>query len=565
MERHARPRVSVACRPCRNQHLKCDANHPICARCRSLGRSCLYPESRRSGRYRNATLWKDRPHGVPTQSPSLLSPSVSRSQEDDRPANSESCISPSGMLSVPPPITEFAGGSNIASTNEDLLDLYYEYFHPSHPFILPRSSLDLRLRFGPPSPSLQRLANTMKYIGSHYQHTPMHTNLTLLDELALETDGFTIQNTLLRAMAKSMCDDKPGSEVLLAQAVQQATFIGMHAKSFADAVADEDPILSESWRRTWWMLYLTDANFSVTRRDFVPVINEACHDVDLPCEDELYERMDIPLQAAALDDYRSREFALEDEPFSSFAYLIDATEIFIAALSASTQYQDITQAELLCGDLEARVVSWFLLLPLTKRELPVASGSMDQLMFQAHMMMYTSLAFIHRPLSNLKYDPAEGISTCGPPPPPLEQSFGNARIAHHIHSEKLFQAIRKQTQCLILLPMRAAQLSPFMICMVACCTIAYLVASKVAFKAEEAEAARSRIRISLATLRMYEHVWPRAKKILMELKRIAQIILQSATASSTLMADSRSLNKETAITTGFFDKDWLVAFENTIS
>jgi hypothetical protein len=88
-------------------------------------------------------------------------------------------------------------------------------------------------------------------------------------------------------------------------------------------------------------------------------------------------------------DYRTREFALEDKSFSSFAYLIDATEIFIAALSASNRYQDITQAEVLCGDLEARVISWFLLLPLSKRELPVSPGSMDQLMFQAHMMMYT--------------------------------------------------------------------------------------------------------------------------------------------------------------------------------
>jgi hypothetical protein len=100
-----------------------------------------------------------------------------------------------------------------------------------------------------------------------------------------------VQNTLLRAMAKSMCNDKSGSEILLAQAVQQATLLGMHEKSFANAAAAGDPILSESWRRTWWMLYLTDANFSVIRRDFVPVVTKSCHDADLPCEDDLYERM----------------------------------------------------------------------------------------------------------------------------------------------------------------------------------------------------------------------------------------------------------------------------------
>lgn len=223
------------------------------------------------------------------------------------------------------------------------------------------------------------------------------------------------------------------------------------------------------------------------------------------------------------------------------------------------------------------------MLPLNKRELTVTPGLMDQLMFQSHMMMYTyvmicsvgvcgllltcqrSLAFIHRPLSNLRYDPAEDISTCGPPPPPLEQNSGYTRIVHSVHSEKLFQAIRKQTQCLILLPMRAAQLSPFVICMIACSTIAYLVASKLALKADEAEAARSRIRISLATLRMYEDAWPRAKKILMELKRIAQSILQSATISPTPTIDPQQLTDETTITASFFDNEWLCAFENTAS
>lgn len=101
--------------------------------------------------------------------------------------------------------------------------------------------------------------------------------------------------------------------------------------------------------------------------------------------------------------------------------------------------------------------------------------------------------------------------------------------------------------------------------MVACCTIAYLVASKLAFKAEEAEAARSRIRISLATLRMYEDVWPRAKKILMELKRIARSILQPATVSPTPLTDSQLGTKETTITASLFDREWLLAFENTIS
>lgn len=212
------------------------------------------------------------------------------SQGDELSANPELCVSPS-LLSATAPLTEPTSGSTIISADSHLLDLYYEYFHPSHPFLLPRRSLDMRLRAGPPSPTLQQLTATMEYIGSFYRHISIATELFPGDDASIGMDGFVVQNILLRAMAKSMCDDKSGSEVLLARAIQQASLIGMHEKSFADTVADGDPILAESWRRTWWMLYLTDANFSVTRRDFVPIITTSSHDVDLPCEDGLYERM----------------------------------------------------------------------------------------------------------------------------------------------------------------------------------------------------------------------------------------------------------------------------------
>lgn len=92
---------------------------------------------------------------------------------------------------------------------------------------------------------------------------------------------------------------------------------------------------------------------------------------------------------ASFDDFKNREYALESPKFSSFAYLIDATRIFVASLRASTQYESIYKAEILCDDLEAAIVGWFVLLPTEKRELAVQPAMLDQLMFQAHMMMYT--------------------------------------------------------------------------------------------------------------------------------------------------------------------------------
>jgi hypothetical protein len=132
---------------------------------------------------------------------------------------------------------------------------------------------------------------------------------------------------------------------------------------------------------------------------------------------------------------------------------------------------------------------------------------------------------------------------------------------HQKHADKLFDAIRKQNQCLILLPMRAAQMSPFVICMVAGCTVAHLVACKGAFSPDDAEIARCRIRVAMGTLKHYEDIWPKARKILKQLKKIAHSILQAGAVGQTPTADFEMLAEQDAMFANFFDKDWLQAFE----
>lgn len=90
-----------------------------------------------------------------------------------------------------------------------------------------------------------------------------------------------------------------------------------------------------------------------------------------------------------MSDYQCREYALDDTSFSSFTYLIDANRIYVRAIRSSTQYSGVSQAEMICGNMEAEIASWFIMLPSSKRDLPVQQDAMNQLMFQAHIMMYT--------------------------------------------------------------------------------------------------------------------------------------------------------------------------------
>lgn len=77
--------------------------------------------------------------------------------------------------------------------------------------------------------------------------------------------------------------------------------------------------------------------------------------------------------------------------------------------------------------------------------------------------------------------------------------------------------------------------------MIACCTIAYLVAYRSVLAPDDAKVARSRIRVCIGTLTSYATVWPRASKVLRELKSIAGILLQNSSRSSQQTATPLSL------------------------
>ncbi|KAK7414185.1 hypothetical protein QQX98_006971 [Neonectria punicea] len=271
--------------------------------------------------------------------------------------------------------------------NDAHLELYYEHFHCAHPFILPRPALQDSI--AKQTPNAYHLVAVMRHIGSFYadpktpRSDPLHQGASDL------VDGFTVQTTILLALAKSMCSEQAAAEDLLAQAIEQTQRIGMNTKSFADTAQISIPVLAESWRRTWWMLYLVDAHFSVIRRDYAPTLEGALHHVDLPCEDEAYSSMTIPLETVSWQEYTNREYALEEKQFSSFAYFIDATDIFVSSLRASLRLEDISKAEILSDNIEVTIAGWFVMLPPDKRGLVTKSTSVDQLMFQSHMMIYT--------------------------------------------------------------------------------------------------------------------------------------------------------------------------------
>lgn len=170
---------------------------------------------------------------------------------------------------------------------DPLLSLYYQHFHSNHPFVLPRPAFERAINVDTATPSFLHLATTMRYIGSVYAGTS--SDLPAVPDGV--PDGLSIQATLLLSLAHSMFSAQTTADQLLARAIEQASSIGMHTDAFAKATEESDPILAESWRRTWWTMYVTHLNYAVIRRDYTTILNGADYNVALPCEEEEYTLM----------------------------------------------------------------------------------------------------------------------------------------------------------------------------------------------------------------------------------------------------------------------------------
>lgn len=65
--------------------------------------------------------------------------------------------------------------------------------------------------------------------------------------------------------------------------------LGMNRSDFATQHRRNDPILEESWRRTWWEVYITDAHIAGSTHTYPFRTTGIQMDVRLPCEEEEYE------------------------------------------------------------------------------------------------------------------------------------------------------------------------------------------------------------------------------------------------------------------------------------
>jgi hypothetical protein len=171
-------------------------------------------------------------------------------------------------------------------------DAFYRHFHGGHPFVLPQEQFLRLSKDG--ATKLDALTAAMRYIGSLYIDAGPARAQYLDEALRLcylnttPRDGFLVQALLLLIVGLDGSWQHEKSNQLLADCERLALEINLNTRQFASMHGRSNPVLEESWRRTWWDLYVCDGMIAGVHRLTNFFLFDVDADVGLPCEEHQY-------------------------------------------------------------------------------------------------------------------------------------------------------------------------------------------------------------------------------------------------------------------------------------
>lgn len=134
----------------------------------------------------------------------------------------------------------------------------------------------------------------MRYVGSLYIDAGPARAMYLDEAVRLcylpstPKDGFLIQALLLLVVTLDGSCEQEKARGFLADCERIAIEIALNSRDFAVLHGQGNPILEESWRRTWWDLYVCDGMVAGVHRVTNFLLFDVAADVALPCEEHQY-------------------------------------------------------------------------------------------------------------------------------------------------------------------------------------------------------------------------------------------------------------------------------------
>lgn len=177
------------------------------------------------------------------------------------------------------------------SLPEKCIDSFYHNFFASHPFVLPKRHL-LAL---PMEPTIETLFAAIRWVGSLFLPEASSVRQTLYETAyqriyAPETtsDGFIVQAMVLLIVALDGNCEQEKARHILADVETIAVQLGLPSKTFSVVNGRGMAVMEESWRRTWWDLFIVDGMVAGVHRVTNFLLYDIVSDVPLPCEEHQY-------------------------------------------------------------------------------------------------------------------------------------------------------------------------------------------------------------------------------------------------------------------------------------
>ncbi|KAL4960832.1 Zn(II)2Cys6 transcription factor [Aspergillus stella-maris] len=526
----------LACLLCRHKHLKCDGGMPVCSRCATTGAECQYTPSRRGykgpskkrranpsspeqlpvdiaptfdpniGFYDVPTDWSSfNPYPyVPTATLPASTSSGSSPQFIEQPAVSQQVLTRNAPLTP----------ESASSTSNDgyLVDIYYQNFHPSHPILPPIRFLYQR-RLAP------FLEQVIKFVGAHFTSAASsETYRPNIEIIVMEQEGSVekVQALLILAIVLHSRNERAKAGECLVAAVDLAFELGLHTRDFAITIGEGDPIREECLRRTYWELFIIEAMLTALGLQPTPRTHNIQLEVPLPCEERIYQDGLAPPPPPTIEQFDERVFADEERDFSSYTYRIEAARILgrvVAIQDLVEGQQDKVEA------IDARITSFFHHLPESKIEYLRPDGTVDEMMFQATMVVNGTSIYLHFPRSDLLSSPAVAAEViCGHHGPCSIPAF-----SHHAHAMKAVKAA-SEISSLASIRMPVVKHTPFFICSLVMSSIVQLAACSVK-AGQMPDPSRDRLALTIGVFKTLANTWAISQSIMRQVKAVARDVM----------------------------------------
>ncbi|KAK3051797.1 hypothetical protein LTR09_007097 [Extremus antarcticus] len=403
----------------------------------------------------------------------------------------------------------------IGDHESTLIELYFAKFHHAHPILVPKLTY-----CSLPLPNSLRAV--IRFIGSILAGNMESEQYKLEAMYALKQDltwtPYRVQGLLLFSIALHSINEQAQAQTYLSNAVDLANVLGMNRYSFAAQHGEGNPMLEESFRRTWWELFFIDGMFAALQQRSWFRCNTVELKAGLPCEDPIFLAGTGFPTAPTLSQFDNRVFEDEDINFSSYCYRTEAVRI-LARVLAIAEDPDVEKDEFTAVD--NALAGWKYHLPPCKADIArtVNAGEPDELMFQAHLIINNATIMLHLPRTNLRsIHPLTAETTCCPWSRPLAPTF-----TEHNHLMKVTAASQGLSDLAALRSNHDH--TPFLAC-------GLIMGSLVQLSICSLHAShcitqhRERVMLMIGVLKALGRVWPLAQLGLSQVRTYAKEVLQ---------------------------------------